>query len=211
MKARAPFTLVEIVVSLGILSLILLISSLAVSTVYQTWRSISRYDEELKLYQDIDRVVETAFRNAVPFRWQNRNNKEVTLFTGGTNSIFLTYLHRIDDRGSGGIRFLRLFLEDGQLIAEYRQRPFLNDERGGYTLEREVIATSVSGLTFIYADRIEQHLEWFDEWDVELKKNLPVAIQMEVQFKNGKRQIWLRRTAGNGQFHEWGRRLIPQR
>ncbi len=206
---KSPFTLVEVVVALGILSLILLVSSLAVSTVYRTWRSITEHEEELKQCRNIDRVVESAFRNAVPFYWRNRNNKEIMLFSGGRDSMLVSYLHRIDDREQGGIRFLRLFREGDQLVAEYRQRPFFPGEWEA-TPEREVIATGVSGLAFLYADHFGQRLDWFEEWDVERRKNLPIAIQMEVSFANGKRQAWLRRTAGNGQFQEWGRRLIPQ-
>lgn len=210
MKLRY-FTLVEMVASLGILVMILLIASLAISAAWRTWQSITDHENELKQYRLIDKIMDNAFRNAVPFHWKDRNNKEVMLFVGQPNSVFFSYLHRIDDRETGGIRFLRLFRENDQLTAEYRNLPYFSDDLGQVKVEREILAKDVTGLVFVYADNYENKLTWYDEWDIERMKNLPVAIQLEIQFKNGKRQVWLRRTAGNGLYQEWGRRLIPQR
>lgn len=208
---RRNFTLVELVVSLGILLAIMLISTLALSGVQQTWRSVSAQEQQLKTLRALDHIAETAFRNAVPFYWRDRDNKERMLFSGETNSVTLTYLHRIDAHSQGGIRFLKIYREGRQLIAEYRQLPFLND--GGATpgMEREVLADNVAAVTFLYADRRDKELDWFEFWEIEDRKNLPLAIQMEVRFQDGTQQIWLRRTAGNGQFQEWGRRLTPQK
>ena len=78
---KYQFTLLEIIVSLGILLLILLIAGMAVSGVYLSWSKISEREELMKQYRIIDRIVESAFRNAVPFHWKNRDNKEVVLFS----------------------------------------------------------------------------------------------------------------------------------
>ena len=113
--------------------------------------------------------------------------------------------------GVTGIRFLRLFRQNRRLIAEYRKLPFLYDGAEEFEFEREIIAENVTGLGFIYADRRDDRLEWLESWDAEQMKNLPLAIQMEVRFSDGTQQNWLRRTAGNGQFQEWGRRLKTQK
>lgn len=210
MKIRY-FSLLEMVVSLGLLAMILLIASLSISAAWRTWQSISEHENELKQYRLIDKIMDNAFRNAVPFHWKDRNNKEVMLFAGRQTSIFLTYLHRVDDRQTGGIRFLRLFREDNQLIAEYRNLPYFAGEPGQAKVEREILAKDISSLEFVYADNYENKFTWYDEWDIDRMKNLPAAIQLEVQFQNGQKQVWLRRTAGNGLYQEWGRRLIPQR
>ncbi len=204
---RRNFTLIELVVSLGILLLIVTTSALAVSAAYRSWRSVTEQEERIKSYRAIDRLADTALRNAVPFHWKDRNNKELVLFTGTPESVTLTYLHRIDDRSEGGIRFLRLFREGTKLVAEYRSRPFTGNDGAELPFEREVLADDVKALSFVYADRQDDRLEWFDSWEVDGMKNLPLAIQMEVEFNDGSRQIWLRRTAGNGQFQTWGRRL----
>lgn len=191
--------------------MILTISALALSVVQGSWRTTTDREVVLQRYRTIDLIVDVAFRNAIPFYWRDRNNKEVMIFSGTPNSVTLTYLHRVNDYQDGGIRFLRLFRQNRQLVAEYRRLPFLFDETDDFEFEREIIADNVIDLTFIYADRHDNRLEWLDFWDVEQRKNLPLAIQMEVRFADGTQQCWLRRTAGNGQFQEWGRRLQTQK
>ena len=208
---RRSFTLIEMVVSLGILLMILTISAMALSVVQRTWKSTADHEASLKQYRTIDLIVDVAFRNAIPFYWRDRNNKEVMIFAGEPDAVTLAYLHRINDRREGGIRFLRLFRQNRRLIAEYRKLPFLYDGAEEFEFEREVIAENVTDLSFIYADRRDDRLEWLESWDAEQMKNLPLAIQMEVRFSDGTQQNWLRRTAGNGQFQEWGRRLKTQK
>ena len=208
---RRSFTLIEMVVSLGILLMILTISAMALSVVQRTWKSTADYEASLKQYRTIDLIVDVAFRNAIPFYWRDRNNKEVMIFSGEPDAVTLAYLHRINDRREGGIRFLRLFRQNRRLIAEYRKLPFLYDGAEEFEFEREIIAENVTDLSFIYADRRDDRLEWLESWDAEQMKNLPLAIQMEVRFSDGTQQNWLRRTAGNGQFQEWGRRLKAQK
>lgn len=208
---RRSFTLIEMVVSLGILLMILTISAMALAVVQKTWKSTADHEASLKQYRTIDLIVDVAFRNAIPFYWRDRNNKEVMIFSGKPDAVTLAYLHRINDRREGGIRFLRLFRQNRRLIAEYRKLPFLYDGAEEFEFEREVIAENVTGLSFIYADRRDDRLEWLESWDAEQMKNLPLAIQMEVRFSDGTQQNWLRRTAGNGQFQEWGRRLKAQK
>lgn len=208
---RRSFTLIEMVVSLGILLMILTISAMALSVVQRTWKSTADREASLKQYRTIDLIVDVAFRNAIPFYWRDRNNKEVMIFSGEPDAVTLAYLHRINDRREGGIRFLRLFRQNRRLIAEYRKLPFLYDGAEEFEFEREVIAENVTDLSFIYADRRDDRLEWLESWDAEQMKNLPLAIQMEVRFSDGTQQNWLRRTAGNGQFQEWGRRLKAQK
>lgn len=208
---RFRFTLIEMIVALAVLTMVMLLAGMALSSTQTTYRVITGHADKLARNRTIDRIADTAFRNATPFYWKDRNNKEVMIFDGQTDTLTLSYLHRISDRQEGGIRFLRLFRQGNRLIAEYRPLPFLNDGREEYVFEREVIAEDVVGLAFIYADWRDRRLEWYDAWDAEQKRNLPMAIQMELEFKDGEKQVWLRRTAGNGQFQEWGRRLKPER
>ena len=206
---RRGFTLIEMIVSLGILLLILTTAALAVSGARRTWQTIAAQDEALKSCRTLDRIAESAFRNAVPFYWRDRDNRERLLFSGEPHSVTLSYLHPVDDLSQGGIRFLRLFREGGKLIAEYRQRPFGDDGSPLPGTEREELAADIAEVTFLYADRRDRAIEWYDFWNVEERRNLPLALQMEVRFADGSQQIWLRRTAGSGQFQQWGRRLQP--
>ena len=167
---------------------------------------MEEHDSRLKQYRLIDHIVESAFRNAIPFYWQNRNHKEIMIFSGEPERLTLTYRHRVDATGSA-LRFLRLFAENGKLIAEYRDLPFVPAETQNLPFERETLASGIQTVRFIYADLRDNRLEWHESWNVEEMKNMPMAIQMEVTFSDGTTQVWLRRTAGNGEFQTFGRRL----
>ncbi len=207
---KCYFTLIEMVVALGILLAILTISTLALSGVHRTWQTMSSQDKKHATYRTIDFIAENAFRNAVPFYWRDSNNKEQIIFMGEENSVLFSYLHPVSDREQGGIRFLKIYRNNKDLIAEYRQRPIINNEDELLPkTKHEILASDIKDVTFIYADRVDKQIQWFDSWDVEERRNIPMAIQMEITFADDSKQIWLRRTAGNGQFQEWGRRVTP--
>ena len=208
MKRR--FTLLELSIAAGILAVVMTVAGMAIQGAQQTWRKVTEQDDRLKQYQAIDRIAETVFRNAIPFNWKDRNNKEILCFEGKSDSVMLPYLHRIGDRELGAIRFLRLYVEDGDLYAEYRHTPVIplesdNDDN----FELEVLAENISSIKLCYADYDHERLVWYDTWDNDRLKNLPVALQLEVEFADGAKQVWLRRTAGNGFYEQLRTRKAP--
>ena len=70
-------------------------------------------------------------------------------------------------------------------------------------------------LSFLYASEAEAELVWNDSWEEDLDLNvsvsnprsatadskrtflIPIAVQMTVEWTDGRREVWLRRTAGN--------------
>ena len=130
------------------------------------------------------------------------------MFKGDSNELVLAYLHRITNVKKGGIRFIKLSLEDGKLIAYYRHTPilyWLNEDLAS-TCQKEVIAKNVENVSFLYADKSENGITWCDDWNEELEKNIPLGIQITVEFKNGRKISWLRRTAGSSFESEYGKR-----
>jgi len=207
---KRTFTLVEVVVAMGILMSIMGLAGFAFVVAQKTWTTISMQDERLKQLQMIDMVLDNAVRNAVPFYWTDCNNKEVMLFAGTQESLYLTYLHRIDNRELGGIRFLRLSTTDGKLIAEYRQTPILSKtDLDKDNIIYETLAEGVKQIQFRYVDLRDERLAWYDDWDVERMRNIPVGISLTVEFLDGKSETWFRRSAGAGQSQQLGNRLAP--
>lgn len=204
------FTLLELSIATGILAVVMAVACMAVHGAQQTWRKVSEQDERLRQYQMIDRIAETAFRNAIPFHWRTRSNQEVLCFDGKSDSVMLPYLHRIGSRELGAIRFLRLYVKDYRLYAEYRHTPIMPmDSDNDENFELEVLAENVKTIKFCYADYDNNKLVWYDLWDNDQRRNLPVALQMEVEFYNGAKQVWLRRTAGNDFFGQFRTRKAP--
>jgi type II secretion system protein J len=207
-KREAGFTLFEMVLAVAIFSMVGLLIGSILFSVQRSWSRIRKHAAELDSFQKIDRVVDYAFRNAIPFKWTDNNLKESQIFQGEPESIILAYLHRINNPKAGGIRFIKLFVQDGRLIAQYRKTPILfwNDEPRVERVKQEVLAKNVKDISFVYADREGDEIIWFDDWDEEQKKQIPLAIQMTIEFDNGTKELWLRRTSGSSYDSALGKR-----
>jgi len=53
-------------------------------------------------------------------------------------------------------------------------------------------------VSFMYAYLDNNELAWGNVWGEEQGTKIPLAIQMSVEWENGRVETWLRRTAGNG-------------
>ncbi len=207
-RTKASFTLVEVVIALGIFAVVSLLIATTLFTMQRSWSRIKKHTKSLKAYQTIDRVVDYAFRNAVPFKWQDKNLKDSLVFKGDSNQVTLGYLHRATNIKKGGIRFIKLVQENDDLVAYYRHTPilyWLNEDLAS-TCQKEVIAHDVESISFLYADREENGIIWSSDWNEEIEKNIPLGIQMTIKFKNGRKVSWLRRTAGSSFETEYGKR-----
>ncbi len=207
------FTLLELVLATAIFAMLVFSAGLGIMSVQQSWRRIHYSSEKLKNLMAIDRLVELTFRNIIPFTWPDETEeKEKPVFKGDKNAILFATIHRINEGDSNAIRFIRLYLENGALIAEYRDTPIVeggkNDDGSG--IRRETLATGIVSLSFLYLNNSEsEELEWSDDWqeeDPDMENALPSGIQMTVEWENGSRYSWLRRTAGSGKNESLGNR-----
>ncbi len=207
-NSEAGFTLFEVVLAVAIFAVAALLIGTTLFAMQRSWSRIKKQSARLKTYQCIDRVVDYAVRNAVPFKWPDPNSKDRLVFKGDSDELILAYLHRVTNIEKGGIRFIKLFVEDGKLIALYRHTPilyWLNEDLDS-TCQREVIAGGVKEISFLYADREDDGITWEDDWDEKTEKNIPLGIQMTVEFENGRKVSWLRRTAGSSFESSYGKR-----
>ncbi|MEG1980768.1 MAG: hypothetical protein RR060_08555, partial [Victivallaceae bacterium] len=97
--------------------------------------------------------------------------------------------------GAGALIFVRLKLEGESLVAEYSflpRGPWDTQSTSELPLEREVIAQNVARILFRYAaagsDKVISFSEDYDEEDL----NIPMAVQLEIWWKNGTKEVWLR-------------------
>lgn len=203
---RRPFTLMEVVISALILAMVVAAVSLGVNGIYAAWSRTAKASYRLDRCIVIDRIVDSAFRNAVPFSWKDDDNKDRFIFVGDSGELLVSYVHRINNPEDGGLNFLRLRLENGVLVAHYRKTPVLwweNDSKG---FTREEICGGVRSLSFLYADKDGEEIVWSDDWNEEDSLNIPLAIQMRLEFEDGFSELWLRRLAGAGLRETWGLR-----
>lgn len=203
MTIKRTFTLLEIVLALAIFSVIATLAGSILFSSQQGWNVIRESSAELETLQRLDRIADTAFRNAVPFHWPDENNRNVQLFRGKEAFLRLAHLHRVNDPAEGGLRFLEISKEESDLIARYRRYPIIEDNDA--ECRTEVIASGIRHLSFSYAFRENGKISWQSEFDAETAQTIPVAIRMNVEFENGRKVSFLRRTAGNSNVSSYGK------
>lgn len=215
-RIRHSFTLVEMVVAMAIMMLVAMIVGTAGKLFYDGYNYVQRSTARLKEYMAIDRLWDGAVRNAVPFKWTDEENVSRFVFDGKTDTVMFTSLRRADGDAPGALIFIRIKLEEEELVAyySYYPRPPWNDEfnENPEFFTREVIAANVADVRFQYAEvgeDDETQIEWFDEWDEDEHAAIPLAIRMTVEWKDGRKEYWLRRTAGNSLHSTFGDRLPP--
>ncbi len=202
-SVKHGFTLLEIVLALAIFAVMMTLIASILFSARQGWVVVRESTTELEMLLRLERLADTAFRNAIPFRWPNDNRREVQIFRGEPDFLRLAYLHRINDPGEGGIRFLELSLQGSALTAHYRPYPLLDDSERGKT--DEIIAEGIRKLTFSYALRKNGEILWQSEFDAVAAGTIPPAIRMDVEWENGRKTSFLRRTAGHSHRSSYGK------
>jgi len=204
---KHSFTLVEIVAAMAVMIFVAMIIATASVTFYNAWKRSERISSRLKVYQSIDRIMDSCVRNIIPFTWKDADSVERVVFEGKYDSVFFTSLRRVYKGDKSPLLFIRLKLEEEKLIAEYHPYPRLPwDEEGKYEVVREVIADQIQSISFLYASIEDSEVVWNEEWEdydsTAVAENstdillVPLAIQLTVEWKDGRKEVWLRRTAG---------------
>lgn len=210
------FTLVELAAALTVAGFVILITGTAAMSFWKTWEASSALTARLDEYRRIDTVMDTLVRNAVPFNWTDRDGSNDTssdlLFDGQEDSLFFTTIRRAYAGSEGSLLFIRIRLEEGDLVADcslFPRFPWLDRDDEDMPWTREVLARNVRSVSFLYADRNDNgELEWEEaEWDREAKNNLPLAVRMTVIWEDGSEESWLRRTAGSGASSVFGDKM----
>ena len=212
---KRPFTLVEMIAAMAVMVFVGLIIGTASMSFYNTWARTGKITSYLKDVQALDRVSDNFFRNMIPFKWKDEedNNSEKFVFEGKSDSMLFTALRRSHRGDKGGLIFIKLYVENEELIAEYSPYPYLPwEEEGVHPTTREVLCSNVESVSFLYAEKDDEKddgLDFAEEWDEEEHAAIPLAVQMTVTWKNGRQEQWLRRTAGTSKYSTLGYRETP--
>lgn len=192
--------------AIGVLLLVGMIIGVSVNGFYRTYQSVKRAGDELSVCLKIDRLADNCFRNAVPFLWKNDQGEEKLVFRGTGDELYLATQSRAYPGEDGAFLFLRLLLEDGKLVCEYSNVPYLPWTEGeNISKKREVIAGGVKSLKFSFAAFDENgDVEWVDEYNEDDYSDIPIGIMMTLEFDDGQSEVWLRRTAGQSGWTQLG-------
>ncbi len=217
MRRRAPFTLLEVIIATGIFLLASLTLYVYSRGVMDSWGRVLRERDHFSELMSLDRGIEAVLTNMVPFTWPDTDSVDKTetpFIVAGPHYLRCAYLHRMTDREEGALRFAEFVVEDGGLYLVYSDRPFLDWSQVGGRQQSSLLAQGVSEINFRYADWDDDdttdwatRLFWTDEWETESsgRKDVPLAVLMEVVWEDGRVESWLRRTMGNGYRERFGK------
>ncbi len=209
---KSRFTLIELVVSIALLMVVAAITAMSGAAFYNGYQRSLRVTGELKELMAIDNLMDTHIRNMVPFKWKDDDGNSRVLFNGDENELFFSTLRRSYGKRPGALLFIRVFVEDGELIAEYSpypRLPWIEEDDDSMPWEREVLASGVEQVTFSYAENsteTEGSVEFLDTFLEEENSILPLAVKMTVEWQNGRKEQWLRRVAGSSANSSFGER-----
>jgi hypothetical protein len=200
---RSFFTLMELVAAAGIMMAIAGIIAFASRSFFRALASSERVSAQLQVYLNIDQVMDGCFRNMIPFTWETTDENDDTfqVFLGEVDYIHFTTLRRSYDDLGGNLFFVRVYVDEDELVAEYSKFPRLpwyEDDDDLMPYDREVLATNVERISFLYAGAQDDTVVWLEEWDRDNYDFIPLAVQMTVEWKDGTEECWLRRTAASG-------------
>ncbi len=205
---KSLFTLVELIAAMAVLALIGSASAAALAGFQRSHNKVAMLSERLERNRKLDKVAE-LMGNTIPFFWKDEtdDNQEHLVFDGMEDELYFTAMRLPNSDGKGAFIFVRLYLNDDNALAcDYKDTPLLpwleSDEQSN--VKTVILAENVASLTFTYADYDdEDEIEWLEVWDQdddEYLDRLPAAVGFTVEFENGEKLSYLRRTAGLSAF-----------
>lgn len=213
---RNRFTLIELIISMGILMAVTGIIAMASKSFYDGYERSAKVTKRLKEYMAIDNIMDIHVRNMIPFKWNDENSNYRFVFSGEDHKLHFTTLRRSYGNRPGSLIFIRLFVEEEKLIAEYSTTPRLpwkEEEAETMPYTREVIAENIEEITFTYAEKATGEddedgtgVKWEENWPEDEHAAIPLAIRMQVKWLDGTTEYWLRRTAGVAKDSTFGKR-----
>lgn len=199
---RSNFTLIELVVAIAILIVIAGIVGVSGAAFYNGYERAQRVTNRLKMFMAIDNLMDTHIRNMIPFKWKDEEGNSRFTFDGEENRIFFTTLRRSYGDRPGSLIFVRVYVEDEKLVADYSpypRLPWLEEDDESMPMTKEILAENVLQVTFNYAEKSTENddaVEFLEEFREEDNTALPLAVLMKVEFTDGTTEQWLRRVAG---------------
>lgn len=219
MASRKNFTFLELAIAVTIMLMVTVALFTYSQGVSQSWSKIVREKNRFQQLLDMDRSIDAVLANAVPFTWNTgddltNEDSKFPFIVANDHMLRIAYLHDLHDPTEGALRFAEFMVENGNLYLMYSDRPFYQwSDLGGRT-QTVLLAENVRQVSFLYLDWSgddqddwEERMIWLDEWETEDsgRMDIPLAIQMTVEWLDGTTESWYRRTMGNSYRERYGR------
>ena len=186
------FTLLELILSISILSVVLVIIYATLSMGARTWEKGERDIESLQRKRVVMNLLSREIKSTFPYKVtpsELDDHKEFYAFDGKKDS--LSFVSAVPLRGGkGGLSWLTFWVEDdlGLVVTErdalradiFKERENLDKD------ELEVLDPQVTDIRFEYyqlksgGTEGEGEGEWEEKWDAEKEGTLPHAVKVEL-------------------------------
>jgi type II secretory pathway component PulJ len=181
----SSFTLVELLITLSILTVIAGSIHLAFSTAISVWR---RGEIDMQVYQD-GRLVISGISRELSSCLILESSKDITFVGAEDNLKFVTISSLQDKVVSQGSRLIEVYYyleHDGDTL-QREERPLIGS--GGTNEEySHILAEKVTNLSFGYFDGEA----WMDFWQE--KEELPQAVKITLGLKPSEKSVIFRTT-----------------
>lgn len=193
MRVETGFTLLELLLSITILSLILGAIYGTLNMGSRAWEKGERDIDKLQRMRVIMDLLSREIKSTFPYvvtPSERDTHKKFYAFEGKRDSI--SFVSTVPLRGGKkGLSWLSFWVEEGKglVVVErdalrtdiFKERNFIDRD------EMEVLDGHVTRMRFEYYElkrgKEEGEGEWKERWDAEKKGNLPHAVKIELTFE----------------------------
>lgn len=181
-EGERGFTLIETLLSLSILGVLVVLLLSAMRLGIRSWEKGEASVEETSVRRHLFSKLTSEMASVYPYSFKDEGKKQYA-FRGDSESLgFVTASpSNRPGRPDGGLKWVSYSLRDGGLFMREKiiTSENLMEENGGYLSELE---PDVKKISFEY----KGSSGWEKTWDTESKKELPKAIKVLVNFRDGK-------------------------
>lgn len=184
MRADAGFSLLELTVSLALLSMLMILAyggiTSAVSADARTVSAVHESQDILKVHKQLRGWLERAY----PFDVNRATKRVLYPMSGDDRTIHFTTPVMPDDI----MRRLSLKFEPSTSSVTLLNCPDWNDGASEDVCKSEIFLRDVAGFEFQYLETENDENRWSRSWTS--KKDLPEAVKLSIEFNDDINRTW---------------------
>jgi general secretion pathway protein J len=175
-RSRGGFTLLEVIISITILSLITVIIGSAFRLGIQAWGKGERETEDGQRLRSLSSLLSQQLRSLYPYPVKlEGKDEDVVAFKGEPDSI--TFVTSVTDSSYGGLKWVQYTFRDGVLLYKEGLLPDKKfEEHIKDKHNEEIVDSGIDKFQFSYL--AEDDDEWTESWDDE--EEVPGAVRVTL-------------------------------
>ncbi len=173
---RDGFTLIELIISIAILSIITVIIGAAFHLGIQAWEKGEKETGDAQQLRVLSSLLSQQLKSIYPYTIKMEDkDEEVVMFKGEPDSI--TFVTALTDSSYGGFKWVQYVFRDGALLYKEGLLPDKKIEENIKDKDKEeIIDTNINMFQFSYLSPDDD--EWQESWD--FGDDLPDAIKVNI-------------------------------